>query len=82
MMAWLESEWLAKVRMRDRMREAERKRLKRKMRAADARLPALLRLAAAWLSRRDMSLARRHEQLDGTNAGLGQSSEPPVGLIL
>ena len=82
MMGWLESEWLAKVRMRDCMREAERKRLKRSMRTEDARLPALLRLAAAWLRRRDMSPVRRNEQWDRTSAGSGQSSQPPINLIL
>jgi hypothetical protein len=82
MMGWLESEWLAKVRMRDRMREAERKRLKRRLRVEDARLPSLLRLAAAWLSGRVLSPVRRHREPDCTNAGLGQSSEPPIGLIL
>jgi hypothetical protein len=82
MIAWLESEWLAEVRIRDRIREAEQSRLLRKMRTADARLPALLRLTAAWLSRRDLSPARRYKEPDCANTGLGQSSEPPIGLIL
>jgi len=47
MITWLESEWLAGVRIRGRIREAEQSRLLRKMRAGDARLPALLRLTAA-----------------------------------
>lgn len=82
MMGWWEIERFAKVRVQGFLREAEQERLKRTVRDARARHPALLQRAATWLIRRALPSVHRRQEQDFSSAGLGQSSGPPVGLIL
>jgi hypothetical protein len=63
--------------MQGYLREAEQERLKRKVRDADARHPALRQFAAAWLSHRALSSAWRRQERNRANAGLGQASGGP-----
>jgi hypothetical protein len=82
MMSWWETERFAEFQMQERMREAERERLIRQARGADARHSGLLSLAGAWLNGWFLAPTRRRQERCCTAAGLGQSQSEPHGSLI
>jgi hypothetical protein len=82
MMSWWETERFVELRMRDRMREADRERRIRQARGADSRRTGLLSLVAARLKSRYLAVMGRQPRCC-TAVRLDQSqSEPHSSLIL